>query len=106
MSQNCFALELHANQNRYELELDSVRISELYDIVPKEQSFTETGKPPIPLKWVDTNKGDDRNPFVRSRLVVKDIKAKKKKEDTLFGRFLYRPLSSAAPPRRGPAPWA
>ena len=31
------------------------------------------GKPPISVKWVDVNKGDDLNPNYRSRLVAREI---------------------------------
>ncbi|CAE7854404.1 GIP [Symbiodinium necroappetens] len=54
----------------------------------------ETGKQPIPLKWVDTQKGDAQNPNLRSRLVVKDIKARKSPEDQLDPAMLF----SAMPP--------
>ena len=59
-------------------EIDWVHKEHIYDIVPRAQAYERTGKAPIPLKWVDTNKGDHSNPNVRSRLVVKEIKAKAK----------------------------
>ena len=40
----------------------------------------ETGKAPIGVKWVDTNKGDKERPEFRCRLVAKEIK-KDKRED-------------------------
>ena len=33
-----------------------------------------TGKPPVTVRWVDVNKGDDVNPNVRSRLVARQIR--------------------------------
>ena len=33
---------------------------------------------PITVKWVDTNKGDDKRPNCRSRLVAREIKKLKK----------------------------
>eukprot|EP00971_Amphidinium_carterae_P289653 5751160-Amphidinium_carterae.1 len=42
-----------------------------YEVVPIEWSHTMMGGPPIPVGWVDVNKGDATNPKVRSRLVVK-----------------------------------
>ena len=33
-----------------------------------------TGKPPISVRWVDVNKGDDREPNIRSRLVARQIR--------------------------------
>ena len=54
----------------------------------------ETGRPPIKLKWVDTNKGDDARPNYRSRLVVKEIKAKKGPDEQLSASEVF----SAMPP--------
>ena len=34
-----------------------------------------TGRPPISVRWVDVNKGDDLNPRYRSRLVARQLKA-------------------------------
>ena len=31
----------------------------------------------MPIRWVDTNKGDDENPEYRSRIVAKDLKSKR-----------------------------
>ena len=38
--------------------------------------FRDTGKPPIPVRWVVTNKGDELHPNVRCRLVAKRLAAK------------------------------
>ena len=45
----------------------------VYDKVPIEESWTETGKAPIAVRWVDVNKGDSKNPKYRSRLVAKEF---------------------------------
>ena len=37
--------------------------------------WDETGRPPITLKWVDRNKGDDVRENYRSRLVVREVKS-------------------------------
>ena len=42
---------------------------------PHGESRKVTGKPPITVRWVDTNKGDDMVPKYRSRLVARQIKA-------------------------------
>ena len=39
-----------------------------------EECFRETGKPPIKLRWVDINKGDNDRPNHRSRIVAKEIR--------------------------------
>ena len=41
---------------------------------PLEEARRRTGKPPVTVRWVDTNKGDDINPNVRSRLVARQIR--------------------------------
>jgi len=55
----------------------------VYRIVPRSMCLEETGKAPIPLRWIDTNKGDNKNPNYRSRQVVREIKARKKLVDQL-----------------------
>ena len=57
-----------------ETELDWIRKQKVYVKVPIQQCWDRTGKGPITLKWVDTNKGDDINEKYRSRLVVREIK--------------------------------
>ncbi len=52
----------------------------MYEKVPIEECWKETGKAPIGVKWVDTNKGDKERPEYRCRLVAKEIK-KDKRED-------------------------
>ena len=76
------------------LEMDYIHKQEVWKRVPLSQCLEEIGKQPIPLKWVDTQKGDAQNPNLRSRLVVKDIKARKSPEDQLDPAMLF----SAMPP--------
>ena len=38
------------------------------------QRLRKKGIKPIPLIWVDTNKGDKNTPFVRSRICVHECK--------------------------------
>ena len=52
----------------------------LYDIVPEEESWEQTGKGPISTKWVDVNKGTKEKPDVRCRLVARDFKPKYEKD--------------------------
>ena len=37
-------------------------------------AIRRTGKPPITVRWVEVNKGDDDNPNIRSRLVAREIR--------------------------------
>ncbi len=41
-----------------------------------EDCIRETWKPPMPIRWVVTNKGDDLHPNVRCRSVAKHLVAK------------------------------
>ena len=41
-----------------------------------DEYVQDTGKPPIPVRWVVTNKGDELHPNVRCRLVAKHLAAK------------------------------
>ena len=42
---------------------------------PMDRSRQCTGKPPITVRWVDVNKGDEVSPKYRSRLVARQMKA-------------------------------
>ena len=43
---------------------------------PSVDCYRDTVKPPIPVRWVATNKGDELHPNVRCRLVAKHLAAK------------------------------
>ena len=55
-------------------EIETVRRMKVWTKVPKSQCLAETGRQPIGTRWVDTNKGDDLSPKVRSRIVAQEIK--------------------------------
>ena len=48
--------------------------------VEVQECWDRTGKPPIGVRWVDTNKGSEVEPEVRSRLVARDFKTKTGRE--------------------------
>jgi hypothetical protein len=52
--------------------------------VPKAVARQETGRPPISVRWVDVNKGDDLCPNYRSRLVARQLKATDKSGQNFF----------------------
>ena len=52
----------------------------VYEKVPIEECWKETGKGPVGEKWVDANKVDKEKPEYRYRLVAKETK-KDKRED-------------------------
>ena len=43
--------------------------------VLRRRAFERTGRPPISVRWVDVNKGDEHEPNYRSRLVARQLKA-------------------------------
>ena len=55
-------------------ELKIVDDMQVYEEVPYQEAFAQTGKPPIKSRWLDINKGDDKSPNYRSRWVAKQIK--------------------------------
>ena len=52
----------------------------MYEKVPIEECWANTGKDPIGTRWVDVFKGDDANPEYRSRLVAQEIKTDKRED--------------------------
>ena len=58
---------------------------------PVADCIRDTGKPPIPVRWVSTNKGDKLHPNVRCRLVAKHLAAK-------YGGKEMEDLFAAMPP--------
>ena len=55
-------------------EIEYFRKMRVYKKVPIQRCKDMTGRPPIKVRWVDTNKGDEVNHNFRSRLVAKDFK--------------------------------
>jgi hypothetical protein len=56
-----------------EEEMVEFRKHNVYTKVPLAQCWAQTGKKPIEVCWVDINKGDEKNPKYRSRLVAKEL---------------------------------
>ena len=55
-------------------ELEYFESKGVWKLVPLGQARSEAGRPPISVRWVDANKGDDINPNIRSRLVAREIR--------------------------------
>jgi hypothetical protein len=87
--------EFKENMSRYwdevsGKELDPVLVLEarreemlefdVYKKVPTVQCWSRTGKKPIGVRWIDINKGDDRNPKYRSRLVAMEFNTEKRED--------------------------
>ena len=47
---------------------------EVWELVPESEAKKRTGKPPITVRWVHTNKGDDVHPNMRARLVAREMR--------------------------------
>ena len=69
-------------------EIDWVKSSDLYDVVPR----SEATEKPIDLRWVDTDKGDT----YRSRLVLRDIKARKRGQNKVLRGTTFTQLRKHA----------
>ncbi|CAK9008497.1 unnamed protein product, partial [Durusdinium trenchii] len=82
--------EQYMDDKARELELQWLKKEEVYIRVPRREA---TGKL-LQWKWMDVNKGDNENPFVRSRMVAKEIKKAKPAEMQLGGADTF----SATPP--------
>jgi len=58
------------------VELEYFRAKSVWTKRPKAECYRQTGRPPISVRWVDVNKGDDVNPRYRSRLVARQLKCR------------------------------
>ena len=56
----------------------------IWKVEPIWKCFEKTGRGPVSVRWVDTNKGKEGVMEVRSRLVARDFKGKDNKRDDLF----------------------
>ena len=63
-------------------ELEYFASKGVWHLRSREEAYKKTGKPPITVKWIDVNKGDDEHPNYRSRLVAREIRLPG--EDPLF----------------------
>ena len=55
-------------------EMDFVRDKGLWVKRSVDECWKRTGRPPVTVRWVETNKGDDVTPNIRSRLVARQIR--------------------------------
>ena len=74
-----------------------------------EECWKVTGKPPVTVRWVDTNKGGLHEWLIRCRLVARDFKGNDKGRDDLFAEAppleAKRLLISRAATRRKDRRW-
>ena len=64
-------------------ELEYFKSKGAWDFRQINEAMRKMGKRPISVRWVETNKGDDEWPNIRSRLVAREIR--------LPGRTQYLP---------------
>jgi hypothetical protein len=53
------------------LEMEYFEEKNVWERRPRAEALARTGKAPISVRWIDTNKGDDDEPNYRSRLVAR-----------------------------------
>ena len=58
-------------------EIKGISKCGVWDKVPLEECYKNTGKAPVGTRWIDINKGDITNPVYRSRLVGKEFNEEK-----------------------------
>ena len=58
----------------HKLELEYFDAKEVWEKRPRAKALARTGKAPISVRWIDTNKGDDDTPNYRPRLVAREIR--------------------------------
>ena len=63
-------------------EIAYFRAKGVWELRPVAEAKARMGRRPISVRWVETNKGDDDNPNIRSRLVAREIRAPG--EDAIF----------------------
>ena len=55
-------------------ELDYFESKGVWEVRQETEARRRMGRAPISVRWVETNKGDDKNPNIRSRLVAREIR--------------------------------
>ena len=55
-------------------ELDYFESKHVWVLKKISECKARTGRPPISVRWVETNKGDDQSPNIRSRLVAREMR--------------------------------
>ena len=56
-------------------EIEYFKTMGVYEKVSIDECWITTGRPPVAVRWVDINKGDEANPNYRSRFVAKEFLA-------------------------------
>ena len=80
-------LHPHEVKNAREKEIEFLWDMEVYGCSTEAEARARTGRNPVGLKWIDTNKGSAQAPRCRSRLVCTEVRQKG-----------VEPIFSATPP--------
>ena len=83
-------LDLQKVKEARKEEVDYMVKKGIWDVVDWKECRVRTGKEPVSVKWVDTDKGIDGQVKVRSRLVARDFKGKDRAD--------HEELFAATPP--------
>ena len=81
------SLDPHEVKTARQKEIQCVWDREVYEYSTEAESRPRTGRNPVGLKWIDTNKGSAEAPRFRSRLVCTEVRQKG-----------VEPIFSATPP--------
>ena len=73
-------LDLSKLREARQEEIDYMKLKGIWTEVDRDECHSKTGKKPVSVKWVDTNKGSDEVPVIRSRLVARDFREKGDKD--------------------------
>ena len=65
-------------------EIKFMQDKKMWDVKPVSECWQKTGRAPISVRWVDTNKGDLISMLIRSKLVARDFKGDDKNRDDLL----------------------
>ena len=65
-------------------EVEYIEGRGIWELRPIKECWEITGKKPVSVRWVDTNKGGPSEMIVRSRMVARDFKGGDKDRDDLF----------------------
>ena len=57
-------------------ELEYFKSKGVWEMRSINEARMKMGRRPISVRWVETNKGDDEHPNIRSRLVAREIRAR------------------------------
>ena len=68
------ALETTMVQAARAEEIDFANRYGVWTPVPIQQAWDRTGRGPISSRWIDVNKGDEKRPQYRSRLVIQEVR--------------------------------